>query len=316
MARKSQLIELEDSDADTVSSVSDDNESVASSHDNESDEEPSKKLSKKLKASKNIKVYDNEESDDEFEDGSDVEVPKKTSKKLKASKNIETSDGEDSDEEDSDDETTKKQVKKTTLKSTKSTKKTSTSKSTPTKTASSKVTKNEKDDDKDFSLENTLEDFDKKFKIFSQMEQKLTDLQTEVKEVGKEYKNALRIFKKEFHMLQVLLGKEFKLISKQKKKSPTDRKKGGITMPKPVPVKLCEYLGIPTDSVEPRPNIVKKCYDEFKKRNMNMGQRIYKFDKETSKIFGKKKDEEFHIKDFQTILKGVYDKELENKETL
>lgn len=305
MARKTQIIELEDSDADTVSSISDDNDSVVSSDGNESDDDTkksSKKTSKKLKATKNTKASDSEDSDDETKNSNKVskKTSKKTSKKLKTAnknKNIETSDSEDSD-----DETTKKSVKKSSSK--------------PTKKLDKKNDSSSPKDSTDFSLEKILENFDEKLKAFSQIENKFTTLQNEVKEFSKEYKNALRILKKEYHVVQITLDKEFKLISKQKKKTATNRKKGGITQDKPVPVKLCKYLGLDEDTKLPRSQVTKKCYDEFKKRGMSMGDRIYKFDKETSKIFGKKKDEEFHIQAFQTILKGIYDEELENRETI
>ena len=239
---KNTIVELEDSDADTVSSISDDEGSVVSS-DSESDEE--------------------------------IEIPKKQSKKATSKKTA--------------------SKKKETVKE-------------------EKEEKEEKEDKEEgFSLEKILEDFDEKVKSFSQVEEKFSAIQNEAKEAAKEFKNALRELKKEYRSLQVTLSKEYKRLNKLKRKTSSNRKKGGFTQAKPVPTKLCKYLGIPVDSELPRSEVTKKCYSEFKERKMNIGNRKYKFDKETAKVFGSKKDEEFHIHSFQGLLAGLYN---ENKKDL
>jgi len=252
---KNQIVELEDSDADTVSSISDDEKTVV--------------------------------SDDGSDDGSDsesdeeqIEIPKKEAKKAGSKK-----------------KTSKKEGSKKTAK----------------KDASKKSSSKKEEEDEEFSLEKVLEDFDEKVKSFAEFEEKFISIQNETKEAAKTFKNSLRELKKEYRSFQVTLGKEYKRLNKLKRKTSSNRKKGGFTQAKPVPTKLCKYLGIPVDSELPRSEVTKKCYSEFKERKMNMGGRKYKFDKETAKVFGTKKDEEFHIHSFQGLLAGLYN---ENKKDL
>jgi hypothetical protein len=136
--------------------------------------------------------------------------------------------------------------------------------------------------------------------VFKKLAEDITTL------IIKAFKTLGRETKKELNTTQVQVSKSIKKLQKQQRKKSTNRKKGGFTQAKPVPVKLCKFLGIPVDSELPRSEVTSKCYTEFKSRKMNIGDRKYKFDKDSAKVFGAEKGEEFHIHSFQGILAKLY----------
>lgn len=214
----------------------------------------------------------------------------------------------DTDSVSSEEEVIVKKATKTSQKKTK-------------KETKSKIEKDtdESENEENNSIDNMVKVFEKVNKSFSDM----TDTENPI--ITKFVEDFMKLFiktlkalnrspKKEINVAQVQTVKTIKSLEKQKKKKTTNRKKGGFTQAKPVPIKLCKFLGIPVDSELARSEVTKMCYAEFKKRKMNIGNRKYKFDKDSSKVFGKDKDEEFHIHSFQGILAAIYNECV--KETL
>lgn len=185
------------------------------------------------------------------------------------------------------------------------------------KVKKTKAKKSEEFDDSDedteskdeFSLEKLFETYDNKLKEFNDIDKTLGELQTQVKDITKKFKTCYRELKKATQVLQVTLSKEHKKLNKSKRKKTTGRKEGGFNKTIPVPLKICKYVGIPVDSSKKRSEITKLLYAEFKTRGLNQGDRKYKMDKETALLFGKKKGTEFHIHEFQGMLKEIYDGE-------
>jgi len=250
---KNQVVELEDSDVESV--VSDDSHHTDDGSDNES-------------------VVS---SDEEVE----IEASKKVSKKVKKS--------------------TKEASKPKAKKATKS----------KSKAKSSPKEESADEDDEESSMDKVVKAFENVSESFTEM----TDIENPIiKKFAEDFmslfiktlKALSRTPKKSLNVAQAATSKEIKTLEKQKRKKASSRKKGGFTQAKPVPVKLCKFLGIPVDSELPRSEVTKKCYAEFKDRKMNIGDRKYKFDKESAKVFGASKGDEFHIHSFQGILASIY----------
>lgn len=187
-------------------------------------------------------------------------------------------------------------------------------KAQPKKTKAKKSAESDDSDDEtetkeEFSLEKLFETYEKKLKEFNDIDKTLGELQTQVKDVTKKFKTCYRELKKATQVLQVTLIKEHKKLNKSKRKKTTGRKEGGFNKTIPVPLKICKYVGIPVDSSKKRSEITKLLYAEFKTRGLNQGDRKYKMDKETAQLFGRKKGTEFHIHEFQGMLKEIYDGE-------
>ena len=243
----------------------------------------------------------------ELED-SDVESVSSDNESVINEHHTDNSDNSDNDSDTDSEEEEEKQMKAKTKKAT-------TKKATSKKTKVSKVSEVEENEDGMFSLEQQFQIFNEDIKKLEKVEQTFTKLQEETKEKGKEFKTLYKELKKSYNLLQKEISNEWKKLEKQKRKSSGKRKEGGITKPKPVPIDLCKYLGISVDSELPRSQVTGLCYAEFKKRNLGIGNREYKFDKDTAKVFGGKKGEVFKFNGFQTILKNVYENGKYNNKT-
>lgn len=242
--------------------------------------------------SKNIVV-------EEIED-SDVESVASVENNSDNESQTDDSDVESVSSADEEVETKKASKKKTPAKKKPATKK------KPAKKKAKKEEEDEDDDEDTFSLTEAFKEFNIKIKALSVIEKSFSKLQDEAKEKGKEFKAIHKEIKKDYNVLQAKISKEWKKLEKQKRKKSGNRKKGGITAVKPVPIKLCKYLGLSVDSELPRSEVTKKCFAEFKKRDMSVGDRKYVYDKETAKVFGADKGDEFHLHSFQGILANVY----------
>ena len=182
---------------------------------------------------------------------------------------------------------------------------------TKTKSAKSK----DVEDDEPSNVEKAFEMYNEKIKTLAAIEEQITNLLEQVKTLSKEFKSCCRSLKKGNNEVQATVAKDIKKLEKQKRKTSGDRKQGGFTKAKPVPIKLCKFLGIPVDSELPRAKVTQKCYQEFKSRDMSIGDRKYEFDKESAKVFGADEGDEFHIHSFQGLLAKVYN-ESSTKEDL
>lgn len=197
---------------------------------------------------------------------------------------------------------TKPVSKKAVSKSKKETVKKSTAKSTAKTT---KSTKSESKED-EFDLVKVFEEFDERVKEFTKIEESFVSLQATVKDETKKFKESYKSLKKGYNELQAKIAKEHKKLSKGKPRAIGNKKKGGFTKATPVPMKICKYLGLEVDTELPRSEVTSKCFAEFKKRELGLGNREYKFDKETAKVFGKKKGDKFHLHAFQGLLAELY----------
>ena len=184
---------------------------------------------------------------------------------------------------------------------------------TESKTESNKSKSKSKTTNKDFDLVEEFEKFNDKIKLLNETQETYKELSDNVKNMSKEYKDKLTDLKKSYRELQININKEFKTLNKGKRKTNPNKKKGGITKPSHVPLAITKFLGLEPDIEIARSAITSKCYDEFKKRNMNMGNRKYKFDKESAKAFSMKKNDEFTIQEFQTMLAAVYNSDPRTK---
>ena len=151
-----------------------------------------------------------------------------------------------------------------------------------------------------------FEQFDERVKEFTKIEESFVSLQATLKDETKKFKESYKSLKKGYNELQAKIAKEHKKLSKGKPRATGNRKKGGFTKATPVPMKICKYLGLEVDTELPRSEVTSKCFAEFKKRELGLGNREYKFDKDTAKVFGKKKGEKFHLHGFQGLLAELY----------
>lgn len=236
-------------------------------------------------------------------------MPKKGTKQSKKVQKIEISDDEMSDNDsvasepvDSDSES----ETEIELKSSKKTKSSSKAK---------KATKSD-DDEEQSKVESSFQELHDKFESFSEFTDSLKKLSDDLTTSIKAFKSLEKDVKKMFKQVQLEVGKEHKKLSKGKRKASGDRKKGGcVTKPTPVPEKIIKYLKLDDDAQFTRPEITAKLYQEFKGRELSIGNRKNKMDKDTAKLFGGKSGDEFHIHDFQRMLKKIYDSDPKTKKT-
>ena len=232
-------------------------------------------------------------------------MPKKASTQSKKTDKIEVSDDELSDNDsvmDSDSDTDT-EIKVQSTKSTKSTKATKKETKTSTKSDDEKDTEDE--------LSKVDEYFQELHNKFESMSEHITSLKTMSDTFTasfKSFKTLEKDLKKMFKQVQLEVGKEHKKLSKGKKGKAGTRKKGGcVTKQTPVPDKIIKYLKLDSDAHFTRPEITAKLYEEFKKRTLSIGNRKNKMDRDTAKLFSGDKGDEFHIHDFQRMLKKIYD---------
>lgn len=226
---------------------------------------------------------------------------------------VESSDHSDSDHSDNESvasdssedievSETKPVSKKAASKSKKATTKKSTAKKSTAKSTKSEPSSKEDE----FDLVKVFENFDERVKEFTKIEESFVSLQAILKDETKKFKESYKSLKKGYNELQAKIAKEHKKLSKGKPRATGNRKKGGFTKAKPVPMKICKYLGLEVDTELPRSEVTSKCFAEFKKRELGLGNREYEFDKDTAKTFGKKKGEKFHLHAFQGLLAELY----------
>jgi hypothetical protein len=256
--------------------------------------------------------------------GKNTDSKAKSSKEEEAKK-IEISDDEksvmsekivdsDSDSDsDSDQEIEVSETKKTVSKAKKTVAKAD-------KKASVTSDKKSDDDDKESvkeevsKVEASFNELNEKLNSFKEFTESLQKVTEELNNSIKAFKNMEKDMKKMFREVQVNVEKELKKSTKRKSKSASDRKPGGcVTKPNPVPSKIIKYLGLDEDTEMTRPEVTAKLYEEFKKRNLGIGERKNKMDKDTAKLFDAKTGDEFHIHDFQGMLKKLYDADPKTK---
>jgi len=82
--------------------------------------------------------------------------------------------------------------------------------------------------------------------------------------------------------------------------------------PKLVPDKICKFLGLPKNSVCPRPEITEKIYEYIKDHNLNNTEdkRITIPDEKLIQLFDLKKGDVLGFKTIQTSIKKVYDENI------
>lgn len=235
-------------------------------------------------------------------------MPKKGTKQSKKVQKIEISDDEMSDNDSVASEPVDSDSESETEIELKSSKKTKSS-------SKAKKTKKSDEDEEQSKVESSFQELHDKFESFSEFTNSLKKLSDELTSSIKSFKSLEKDVKKVFKQVQLEVGKEHKKLSKGKRKVSGDRKKGGVTKLTPVPSKIIKYLKLDDDAKFSRPEITAKLYQEFKERELSIGNCKNKMDKDTAKLFGGKSGDEFHIYDFQKMLKKIYDSDPKTKKT-